>query len=261
MTSTAASLASRIAAPHASPIVASRRLLSTTKGQSENVFRIVLTGGPCSGKSSALSYLQKSLVPHGIPVYCAPEAATLLNSAGAKYDPDGTHHEQHKAYQASLCRLQLALENNLTDIAASYHHNKQAVVILCDRGVLDNKGYMSSELWQDVLASLGMEEASILEHYAGVIHMDTAAKGALEFYKSGDTVDDDGNPVSRQETPEQARALDDQMWNVWQGHAHHYRVTNRKPDNNNNNKNTNTFDLKLQDTVRAVEQILKDSSS
>lgn len=215
------------------------------------VLRIVLTGGPCSGKSSALEYLKKHL--EGTPVYCAPEAATLLNHTGVKFDPQGTY-EQHHAFQLAICRMQLALEDNLTEVASSRHSN---AVVLCDRGIIDNKGYMSDQLWKDVMDGLTLTEASLLQSYAGVIHMDTAAKGALEFYKSGDTVDDSGNAVSRRESPEEAAALDDQMWAVWQGHPHHHRVPNVDADANAKT-DVNPFQTKLAATVKAVEAIMKE---
>ena len=94
--------------------------------------------------------------------------------------------------------------------------------------------------------------------------MDTAAKGALEFFKTGDTVDDSGNPVSRRETPEEAAALDDQMWAVWQSHPHHHRVGNshanssqgdNDSDGTTHQQTMNPFQIKLAATARAVEAI------
>ena len=42
------------------------------------VFTVVLTGGPCGGKSSCLNQLVKRLQEQGLNVYVAPEMPTLL---------------------------------------------------------------------------------------------------------------------------------------------------------------------------------------
>ena len=44
---------------------------------------MVLTGGPCGGKSTALAQMRTHFEQKGFTVLCAPEAATLLFTAGA----------------------------------------------------------------------------------------------------------------------------------------------------------------------------------
>ena len=43
---------------------------------------IVLTGGPCSGKSSSLAYLTEKLSDHGFMVFVIPETATIITNSG-----------------------------------------------------------------------------------------------------------------------------------------------------------------------------------
>ena len=47
------------------------------------IHRILLTGGPCAGKSTALSTIQQFLMNHGFTVYTIPEASKLLQMNGA----------------------------------------------------------------------------------------------------------------------------------------------------------------------------------
>ena len=47
------------------------------------ISRIVLTGGPCGEKSTALTSVSERLKDHGIRVYRVPEAATILFGGGA----------------------------------------------------------------------------------------------------------------------------------------------------------------------------------
>jgi putative protein kinase ArgK-like GTPase of G3E family len=51
----------------------------------DNIFKIALTGGPCAGKSSALSYMSMRLMQHGFKVFTVPEAATIVFSNGAEF--------------------------------------------------------------------------------------------------------------------------------------------------------------------------------
>src|SRR5208283_1974774 len=67
-------------------------VLSSPRGQRVHVFNasqliepvsmIVLTGGPCSGKSSSLAYLTEKLSNHGFMVFVVPETATLITTSG-----------------------------------------------------------------------------------------------------------------------------------------------------------------------------------
>lgn len=47
------------------------------------IYRICLTGGPCAGKTTALTTLNQVLVQRGFRVYVVPEAATMLMKGGA----------------------------------------------------------------------------------------------------------------------------------------------------------------------------------
>ena len=48
-----------------------------------NVTRILLTGGPCAGKTSALAAISQDLTQLGYKVLIVPEAATLISKGGA----------------------------------------------------------------------------------------------------------------------------------------------------------------------------------
>lgn len=43
---------------------------------------IVLTGGPCAGKTTALSYISEKLMDKGFRVFIVPEVATMLINGG-----------------------------------------------------------------------------------------------------------------------------------------------------------------------------------
>jgi nucleoside-triphosphatase THEP1 len=47
------------------------------------IFRIVMTGGPCAGKTTALATITDKLTTLGFKVLIVPEAATLMMKGGA----------------------------------------------------------------------------------------------------------------------------------------------------------------------------------
>ena len=55
----------------------------TTAPKGSQIHKICLTGGPCAGKTTALTHLQHVLSQKGFRVFSVPEAATLLMKGGA----------------------------------------------------------------------------------------------------------------------------------------------------------------------------------
>jgi len=51
---------------------------------SQPVIRIVITGGPCSGKTTGIRYLKQELEKIGYVVFCLPEVATMMMQSGAR---------------------------------------------------------------------------------------------------------------------------------------------------------------------------------
>jgi len=89
----------------------------------------------------------------------------------------------------------------------------QKVLIVCDRGTLDNKAYMNDEEFNRVLEKMGSNEIELRDRYDAVFHLVSAAKGAEQFYTTE-------NNAARTETVEQAAALDDRVIAAWTGHPH-----------------------------------------
>ena len=53
------------------------------------MFKIVLTGGPCAGKTTALARLSAFLNERGFRVFTVPEAATMLFTNGVRFQVNG----------------------------------------------------------------------------------------------------------------------------------------------------------------------------
>lgn len=171
--------------------------------------RIVLTGGPCAGKTTALARITERLESLGWRVFRVPEAATLLFSGGAR--PATWSHDEQVRFQTLLLTLGARLEE--TFISAARACGKPSVV-LCDRGAMDSRAYVEDAAWGEILSSNDWTTVGLRdERYDAVIHLVTAADGAEAAYTTA-------NNAARDETPEQARALDAKTMSAWVGHSH-----------------------------------------
>lgn len=174
------------------------------------VSKIVITGGPCAGKSTAMSWVQNAFTELGYKVLFVPETATELISGGVAPWTCGTNEDFQK------CQMRLQLEKECVFEQAAATMTADKVLIVCDRGALDNKAYMDDALFSRVLSSVGRTEVELRDGYDAVFHLVTAAKGAEAYYTTA-------NNSARTETPEEAAALDDKLIAAWTGHPH-FRV-------------------------------------
>ena len=180
------------------------------------ITKIVITGGPCGGKSTAMSWVQNAFTQKGYKVLFIPETATELITGGIAPWTCGSNGEFQK------CLLRMQLEKEKTFEQAAKTMNTEKVLIVCDRGALDNKAYMNSLEFAQVLEYLGMSEVDLRDNYDAVFHLVTAAKGAAEFYTTA-------NNNARTETVEEAAAIDDKLIASWTGHPH-LRVIDNSSD-------------------------------
>lgn len=171
------------------------------------ISKIVITGGPCAGKSTAMSWVQNAFTQMGYSVLFVPETATELITGGVAPWTCGTNEE----FQKCLLRLQMEKERVFEQAARSMDGSK--VLIVCDRGALDNKAYMDALEFSQVLAGLDTNEIELRDNYDAVFHLVTAARGAEEFYTTA-------NNAARTETVDEAIAIDDKLISAWTGHPH-----------------------------------------
>lgn len=198
----------------------------------QSITRIVITGGPCAGKTTAMSWIQNAFTQKGYLVLFVDETATQLSNGGAPWRLTRNNRE----YQYRVTQLMLAKEEVFTGIARTFDAEK--VLIVCDRGALDNRAYMTAEEFRYVLDKLNTSEVELRDHYDAVFHLVTAAKGAEEFYTHA-------NNAARYETPEEAVRSDDALIAAWTGHPH-LRVIDNRYD----------FDEKMLALIREISAFL-----
>ncbi|MCR5832901.1 MAG: AAA family ATPase [Candidatus Saccharibacteria bacterium] len=196
--------------------------------------KIVLTGGPCAGKTTAISWIVNYFTKLGWYVLVADEAATELILSGLRPDDK---FKMKLFFQKALIKTQLFKEKRC-DRAASSKEDIEKALIVCDRGVYDNKAYMTEDEFEECLKWIP-DARKAYKSYDAVFHLVTAADGAEEFYTTT-------NNEARNEDLEKARLLDMKTMNAWVGQAH-FRII----------KNDGcTFEQKLEKLIKEVSSAL-----
>ncbi|MBR6944733.1 MAG: AAA family ATPase [Prevotella sp.] len=200
----------------------------------ENITKIVLTGGPCAGKTTALVRIIEHFTGLGYQVFTLPETPTMFTQAGINFLTKNRqlHYEAEKA----LLRIQLQLEDRFAEMATKCD---KPVLIVCDRGTMDISCYLSEEAWEAIMIETGVNTIGLRDsRYDAVLHLVTAANVAEQFY----TV---SNNSARTETVQQARWLDKAVIEAWTGHPH-LRIIN----------NTVDFEEKIRRVIAEISRII-----
>lgn len=180
----------------------------------KTIKKIVLTGGPAGGKTTLTSRLVKELSSIGYRVLIVPEAATeLISQFGIK--PFGNCLSMFD-FQYFVVSSQLHKEKMAFEAAQLVPEDK--VLIICDRGVMDDRAYVTQKEFTQVISRFDLTEKEILESYDAVIHLVSSSKGA-EFAYNYDN-------AARYETLEQAREKEDATLLCWRNHKHRVLIGN-----------------------------------
>ncbi len=158
-------------------------------------FRVVLTGGPGGGKTTAADLFRREI---GDRVIVVPETATLLFSGGF---PRPTDADAVRSAQDAIYHVQ----RNLEDIQAAEYPDR---ILLCDRGTADGGAY-----WPDgpgsFFTSVGSDHRAELDRYDAVIFFETAAHGGHGF---------ESENRFRTESQQEAIDLDLRLREMWRPH-------------------------------------------
>lgn len=163
--------------------------------------KIVLTGGPGGGKTTALELFKREL-KNGVSI--VPEAATILFENGYKRSQDP---QKLKSTQMAIYFLQKSLET-------IFATNPDTSVLLCDRGSLDGLAYWPEDeesFFQSIHSNMEKE----LERYDAVI-----------FFESGACSGSDvkSNNLVRNETTTEAKSLDHKLKEIWSKHPNFHFI-------------------------------------
>lgn len=204
------------------------------------ITKIVLTGGPCGGKTTALDRVTEHFTKQGYKVFTVPEVPTMVTQSGWNYLTD--NKDFYYEGELVILQLQLALEDSITRMARTILPY-QPCIIICDRGTMDISSYITKEMWEELMAHEHQTYDSLLARYDAVLHLVTAADGAEQFYTTA-------NNAQRYEQANEegfriARMLDGKVKAAWSAHPHHRIIDN-----------SGDFETKIQRVLQEITQML-----
>ena len=203
-----------------------------------DIKKIVLTGGPCAGKTTALVKITEYFSGFGYKVFNVPEVPTIYSTAGWNYlTPNRNLYYQG---ERAILETQLALEDQFRTLAEVC---TKPVLIVCDRGTMDISAYIKPEEWLEITAMAGTNPNELLERYDAVLHLVSAADGAEQYYTTAT------NATRYEQANEEglriARELDKKVIKAWTGHPH-LRVINNHDD----------FENKLNRVLKEISKVV-----
>ena len=193
---------------------------------SRNHFRIVLTGGPGGGKTTAADLFRREI---GKKVVIVPETATMLFTGGF---PRVGEPEARAATQRAIFHAQVALE----DVQGALYPGR---VLLCDRGTIDGAAFWPEEAPEGFFETMETTLERELRRYDAVIFFESAAVGDISI--------EGGNPT-RTESNAEARELDMRLREVWSKHPNFHFIPH-----------STSFFAKLRDGLERLQQIVDEN--
>lgn len=199
------------------------------------IYKIVITGGPCAGKSSSLDIIKKHYENRDIKVVTLFETATdLINQGIAPWNC-----KTPLEFQRIRIKKQIEREKEIYEYVKTLNNDK--IIILFDRGLLDSLAYTEKKDFENILKENNLNIISARDEYDAVFHMMSVSKGHSDFY----TLD---NNQARIESVSEAKLLDDKIISSWVGHPH-FRII----------PSFNTFEEKVDNLIKEIDLIINDN--
>lgn len=187
-----------------------------------NVIKIVVTGGPCSGKSTAIENVAKHYKKKGYSVFVVNETARELIDNGASRD-------DMLQFEKAVYSAQIKAEDQLMSfINSNCYDEDDTIIILYDRGLVDTLSYLDDTQKQQ----MNIDIIDAWCRYDAVMFLETA-----NCY-----VNDD----ARIESESEAHAISDALLSCWMGHPHLRYI-----------KSCDSFDDKIKSLRKEVKALVK----
>lgn len=197
-------------------------------------YTLVLTGGPCGGKTSGIVGIADHLESLGFRVIIVSEAATRAMEGRIDVDRFGL-----EAFQTHLIRAALNDELLARRLAEESGTPERPVIVLLDRTWHDSRAYMQEDLWLKAGRESEASTLAPLSRYDGILHLASTAVGRADLFE----IHRANNPVRIEKTPAEAIARDEAVRAAYHG-AERWRFIG----------NEGTFAQKIETAITAACQ-------
>lgn len=190
------------------------------------LFKIVITGGPCAGKTQAISEIKKRMKKTGYTVIVISEVPTEMILSGINPKRVGKY-----VFQKTIILLQQQKEKIMLNALHSSCLGK--IVILYDRGIIDHFTYLSEKECRLIKQELNIDLLECYDNYDLVFHMSSTASELPSCFF---------NTEHRKDTIKEAAQSDKLIGEYWKNHPNYHYI---KCSKDFNEKINNLYD-KLQ---------------
>ena len=175
----------------------------------EKIRKVVITGGPCAGKTTAIDRAKLHFEKQGTRVIVVDEVPTEIMRMGITLAGFGK-----MPFQKAIIDLQRKKEQVVLEAASSIEDPK-GVLVIFDRGILDHFIYLDSGQQHEMEQELGIQRQELYRNYDMVIHMLSVAAEIPTLYEKTEY---------RLEDASEAEWLDQRIGEIWQPHPGYVRV-------------------------------------
>ena len=183
------------------------------------VYKIAFTGGPCAGKTRTIDFVKGKLEKDGYYVITIPE--TARNLITSKLLPNDQDREHTMRFQNYVIRMQTVKEKIAEEYAEGLKNkqfdfikDKKAIIILYDRSIIDNRGYLNQDDYECLLQKYNYEEIKFMDKFDMVIDLISTATTDKNLY----CLDEERN-----EPDDIASKIDQEISTAWSMH-HNIKV-------------------------------------
>lgn len=176
--------------------------------------RVMITGGPCAGKTTVLEALSKE---YGGQLLVMPEVPTILLSNG--FPRPGSDVSFSDGWFESFQRAVLPLQENMEDQYIVMSQEKGIPLVVFDRGLIDGAAYFPAGI-EAYLSTFNLSREVAYQRYDIVIYLESVAVCNPVLYDGLKAT----NPI-RYETLDEAKDRDLALRQVWSSHPQFHLIS------------------------------------